>query len=286
MTQGFDPVQPQTVIFMHMPKAGGSTMNHIVDWNYDTIFSLAHYNRIPAFIALPEDKKRRIDCVKGPIFYGIHRYLPQECTYITLIRHPVQRVISQYYYDFRRKRRLGQRVPNWTIEKYLEIAPFHPTYQLRLLVGGADIESVLHDPLPKNAIAIARQHLAEHFAVAGVTDYYDETLLLMKHALGWTRAFYARQNIDEFRESRNPLPAITMQLLEHECAAEMELYEFVKQQTEDLIAAQDASFRHQLEQLQRANRRFERLWNLAGPVRNTRPWNFVRSTVRTINRRL
>ncbi|MBN1203117.1 MAG: sulfotransferase family 2 domain-containing protein [Anaerolineae bacterium] len=277
--------QHQTVIFLHMPKAGGSTMNHIMDWNYNRVHSISHYRDIPPFIAWPDDRKRQLDALKGQLFYGIHQYLPQPCTYITILRNPVDRVISQNYYNRVRKKRLGEPAHDMTVQELVEIEPFHPTYQLRLLVGGENIERVLHDPLPENAVAIAKQHLDAHFTFAGVLDTYDAALLLLKGALGWSRTFYARQNVNRARVPREAIDPDTIAWLRDQCAPEIELYEYVKQQVEAQIAAQGEDFQRDLARLRRTNAWFERVWHLARPVHGTPLWSLVRRTARTLTDR-
>jgi hypothetical protein len=275
----------KTVIFLHMPKAGGTTLNTIIDWNYEHVHFIAQYDQLPPLLALPDEKKRQIDCLKGHVYYGIHRVFPQDCTYITLLRHPVDRVVSQYYYNFERKRRLGEPIPDWSIEEFLDVAPFHASYQLRLLVGGDNIDAILNDPLPENAVEIAQENLTRDFVVAGVMDYYDETLLLMKHALGWPRAFYARKNINPNREPTHRIAADTRRMLEDRCAAEIELYDTLKQQTEALLARQDAAFQRELVRLRRMNRVFGRVWNLTRPIHQTPIWEFSKRTLRGIMQR-
>ena len=274
-----------TLIFLHIPKAGGSTLYHVLDWNYDHPYTITVYKQIPPLIALPDAEKRQIQCLKGMVFYGIHRYLPQDCTYITIMRDPVERVISHYFYSFSRKRRLGEVIQEIDPVEALQREPFHVTYQLRLLLGGDNIDSVLHDPLPDNAVDIAKQNLARHFAVVGVLDHYDAALLLMKRAFGWSRAFYARQNVGKERDPRSEIPAPLLDRLTEACAPEIELYRYVKQQTEALIAQQDAGFRAELAQLKQANARFERFYRLTAPIRGTPIWGLARRTLRIINRR-
>lgn len=274
-----------TVIFLHMAKAGGMSLHPILDWNYDHPHSILRYEQIPPLLALPDAEKRRIDCLKGQVFYGIHQYFPQPCTYFTILRHPVDRVVSQYYYNFERKRRLGEPLPDWTIEDFLQVAPFHAAYQLRLVVGGSDIDAILNDPLPEDALEIARRNLDQHFCVVGVTDYYDETLMLLKRALGWSRIYYARQNVTRSRQPLSAIPPQTLAAVERACAPEIALYEHVKQQVEALLAQQGDDFRRELEALRRANRRFERLYNLARPVQQTVVWNWSKRLLRAVTRR-
>jgi hypothetical protein len=274
-----------TLIFLHIPKAGGSTLHHVLDWNYDHPYTITVYKQIPPLIALPDAQKREIQCLKGIVFYGIHQYLPQDCTYVTILRDPVERVISHYYYIFSRKRRLGETIHEIDLLDVLRQEPFHATYQLRVLLGGDSIESIFHDPLPDNAVEIARQNLARHFSVVGVLEHYDAALLLMKHAFGWRRAYYARQNVAQVRHARSEFPASLIDALNEMCAPEIELYQYARQQAEALIAQQDADFHTELAQLKRANARFERFYRLTAPVRGTPIWRLARQAARIINRR-
>ena len=93
------------------------------------------------------------------------------------------------------------------------------------------------------------------------------------------------QNVGQERIPRSEIPAPLLDQLTEACAPEIELYQYVKQQTEALIAQQDDSFRAELAQLQRANARFERLYRLTAPMRGTPLWGFARRAVRIINRR-
>lgn len=279
--------QSQTLIFMHMPKSGGSTMNHILDWNYKHAFSMTVHKRIPIFIALPEDEKRRLQCLKGTAYYGIHRHLSQPATYATIMRHPVSRTLSHYFYYPKRLERMGKDPIDWTLEEFIEDMPFQTSYQLRMLVGAEhdDIERMLRDPLPPDAVEIAKRHLDEHFSVAGVMDYYDETLLIMKQTYGWDRAFYARQNVNPKRNTQNTITDAQKAWLTELCAPEIEVYEYVKARIEAEISDQDEDFQRELAKLRQANRRFELLRRATQPIYGTPLWHWLRNAARLVKKR-
>lgn len=277
-----DPQKP-IVIHLHLGKTGGTTLAHVLDWNYKHVYFVNHYDEIPPFLAMSDEEKRRYDCLRGQIFYGIHQYVPQTAIYITVLRHPVKRFVSQYHHTMKRRRRQNLPDADLSMEQFLEAEPFQAHVQLSLLQHRDSIADALHTPLPADALESARRHLETHFAVAGVLDYYDESLVLMKRALGWSRAYYARRN--ERESAPPPLSAEQRRLVERVCEPEMALYEWVKARLEATLARQGDDFRAEVAQLQRANRVFGFAHRVAEPLHNTALWNTVRKTARSILRK-
>lgn len=269
------------LIFLHLPKTGGTTLTPILDWNYgDKTYKITRFPAIQKFIDLPDDKKREIPCLQGQIFYGIHAYIPQPCTYITMMRHPVKRLISQYQYIPRRQARQGETVSRMSMEYFLEVEPFQAHTQLNLIAGGATIDEALRQPLEESTFARARANIERDFAVVGLVNRYDESLLLMKQHFGWKRAFYARQNVNEGRKTLEDFPAETQKRILAACEPEMELYHYVQQRLEEQLQQQDAGFWAELEQLRRTNQRFQQMYRLAKPIRHSRLWFFFRDILR------
>ncbi len=97
----------EALIFLHIPKTAGTTLNRIIEWQYSplAIFTMDPY-RIRATAErlkrLPEGHRRRLRVVRGHLFYGIHEFPPQGATYITMLREPVARVLSACYFILRR----------------------------------------------------------------------------------------------------------------------------------------------------------------------------------------
>ena len=97
----------RALIFLHIPKTAGTTLNRIIEWQYNplSIFTMDPY-RIRATVdrlkTLSEQRRRRLQVVRGHLFYGVHELLPQGATYITMLREPVARFLSSYYFIQRR----------------------------------------------------------------------------------------------------------------------------------------------------------------------------------------
>jgi hypothetical protein len=271
-----------TLIFLHVPKTGGSTLNHVVDWNYERVYRMQYYHQIADFVALPAAQKRQYDCLRNGFYYGIHEHLPQQATYIAMLRHPIDRFVSAYYYTMARRRREGLPDPDASMEQLLEQEPFQAHMQLSLLRGAASIDEALHTPLQAGDVGRAQQHIEDHFALAGVLDYYDQSLLLMQRKLGWSRVFYSRRNTR--RAATPPLPATLQRELEAICEPALEFYAWATQRLEAEIAAQGEAFATDLADLRRSNQRFERFYRLSAPLRGTPLWKSLRRSARQLLR--
>ncbi len=99
----------EALIFLHIPKTAGTTLNRIIERQYSpfAIFTMDPY-RIRATAErlkrLPEGRRRRLRVVRGHLFYGIHEFLPQGATYITMLHEPLARTLSAYYFILPRKK--------------------------------------------------------------------------------------------------------------------------------------------------------------------------------------
>lgn len=104
-------------IFLHIPKCAGTTINYHIKFNFKEeeflYISKGHgfYNlktkayemlqdeeRIKQYLSsLSEEDKRKIKIISGHnVFYGIHEFFDKDPLYITFLRDPFERTISQY----------------------------------------------------------------------------------------------------------------------------------------------------------------------------------------------
>src|SRR5438093_795785 len=172
----------EALIFLHIPKTAGTTLNRIIEWQYNplSIFTIDPYRfRATAerFKTLSEERQRRFRVVRGHLYYGLHEFLPQGATYITMLREPVARFLSSYYFILRRplhplhrklkRERLG-------VEDYLRLIPHRHNFQCRLIAGVKDNETA-----DEQLLAMAKEHLTKSFSVVGICERFEESLMLI-----------------------------------------------------------------------------------------------------------
>ncbi len=93
------------LIFSHILKTGGRTLGHVMSREYRQLlhripqspFSIdRHIENVSN--ALSTSNSSHLQAIEGHIGWGIHAMISSPCSYITLLRDPVERVLSQYYH--------------------------------------------------------------------------------------------------------------------------------------------------------------------------------------------
>jgi hypothetical protein len=81
-------------------------------------------------------------------------------------------------------------------------------------------------PADADMLDEAKRNLREHFSVVGLTERFNESVVLIKRRLGWERVRYKPRNVTSERPSRSEMPARTLRLIESQNEKDLELYAF------------------------------------------------------------
>lgn len=229
----------ESVIFLHLPKTAGTTVNRLIEWEYrlsemysvDPVlyrWSAAHLRK------LPPERLKKFRMFKGHMVFGLHEVLPQPATYITVLRDPVDRVISAYY--FMRNYKLHPlhwklRRKKWTLEDYVRNSR-RENVQSKI-VAGAPYE----EPCTLEIVERAKHNLRRHFSVVGISARLEESLALMKLRFGWKLSSYSSFNVTRSRPKKRDLPEATLELIQQKNAFDMDLYECAQEIFESAVRA-------------------------------------------------
>ena len=238
----------ETVIFIHIPKAAGTTFYQVLNHQYKAQHiqyikeGMSKQRSIDAFRKLPEEKKARLRCIRGHMPFGLHQWLPKPATYITILRNPVNRVLSQYYYICRTPvHHLHSELieKNVSLETYVRMVSDMNTtnLQTRWVAGCVDFDSVMppYGDLPADALDLAKENIENFFSVCGLTERFDESLLLIRRIHGWKNVYYMRRNVGKRRSSKEQPPAATLRLIEKHEEKDLELFEYAAKRLTEML---------------------------------------------------
>jgi Domain of unknown function (DUF4118)/Sulfotransferase family len=98
------PRHTERVLFMHIAKTAGTAFREAIVQNYKLSEIAYIYPDPPGLLSdnlglLTLEQCANLRLVIGHFQYGIHQFFPQQSTYVTVVRDPVARIISQYRYS-------------------------------------------------------------------------------------------------------------------------------------------------------------------------------------------
>jgi hypothetical protein len=183
----------ESLFFIHVPKSGGLSLYDVIRSVYGRKMVLATHdgNFIDAF----ETWKRIEKTDRGRVYYGhfpfgAHQIVNAKPRYLTMLRDPVDRVVSLYYYLRQSSTHPAHlRAKQNTLMEFVLRYPEFSNQQSRFLAGFG-----IGGKSPPNIAETAIKN-SHHFLAVGLTSKFDASLVLFAHRLGWKRTpFYSRLN--------------------------------------------------------------------------------------------
>jgi hypothetical protein len=224
-----------TVIFLHLPKTAGTTLHTIINRQYsrEAIHSFGPdaVAAVAALQTMPEAERAKIRLLQGHMPFGLHTYLLQPTAYFTMLRDPVDRVMSEYYY--------ARNIPAhylypFIVEQNLSLpqaieARVHVMLndaQTRLLSGVWG--EVPFGEMTADHLEQAKRNLAQ-CTVVGLTERFDESLLLLQRAFGWQDIHYQRANVTQGRPPKENLAPADLAIIRQAQPLDRALHEYAQQ---------------------------------------------------------
>jgi Galactose-3-O-sulfotransferase len=195
------------LLFLHLAKTGGVTLADILARNLATdeflqikmaetdASAMGTWSHRAVERALERLQKPQVDklrAVWGHYRQGIQEHLPKPCAVVTLLREPVDRMISGYYYWDQMASKSLDILEDYLARTYYKVG--YDNYMCRILSGRPSLDPIAAEadattenfpPVTEADFEAAASSLDE-FLVVGTTDQFDQTLLVLGSDLRWS----------------------------------------------------------------------------------------------------
>lgn len=251
-----------TIIFLHIQKTAGTTLHRIIERYYtpeEIYFFDAHTYTYEQFSNLSAAERVSIRMLRGHMVFGPHELLPQPTTYFTVLRDPIERVISHYYHV---RRDANHCYHDFLVSNEMDLKAYVESgihrgmsdFQTRVLAGGK-WHNAPYGKCPEEALEAAKENFRKRFAVVGLMERFDETLLFLRRAFGWRDIFYVPQNVSRRRPSKHELAPETLEAIVNVNRVDVKLYAYVKERFNQNVRQLGPVFARKIRAFRLVNRR-------------------------------
>ncbi len=184
------------------------------------------------------------------------------------MRKPYERLVSLYYYSKHTPDAFyHQHARDVSLRQFLLETTLHEldNGQLRFIVGSSTDRFTNRAPFGRctpEMLENAKRHLDTWFCLAGVTERFDESMLLLRRALGWRSCYYLRRNEGRPVLQDQKLSDVDAAEVKRRNSLDQQLYDYVGQKMDQRIAELQSAgddFAAELAQFRARNARYNRL---------------------------
>ncbi|MEH7238305.1 sulfotransferase family 2 domain-containing protein [Bacillus sp. JJ1562] len=199
---------------------------------------------------MSEQQYEELEVIYGHCRFGIHKEFTGSYKYITMLRDPIERIISTYYFAKRRpQNRMYESANTYDFKEFIEWElsqnnPAFENHQTRFVSGEKkpDLEKAI-------------ENIHESYSVVGIMEMFDESIFLMKEYLDWEDISYEKENVTSNWPKQADLPQNTIALIAEKNQLDLELYQYAKKLLVENINQLPRRTKKALEEYKRNNRK-------------------------------
>ena len=258
----YESLQPdEALIFLHIMKTAGTSLFKVLQQQYSKDLTF-HYvptkegKRLEDFEQWPQDRRDRLRFFHGHECYGVHEHLNPPSRYMTMLRKPVNRVVSLYYFIHHNPNRdipVEARCP--TLRSYLDAQLLCINNGQTRAIAGEAASDFAFGECTSELLDIAKQNLAQ-FLMVGTTERFDESLLVLKHVLGLDNILYSRTNENLRKPKMEEMDPADIETIKTLNQLDEELYAYANQLLDEKIRQIGDAFAIEYRFFRHVNRQF------------------------------
>ena len=266
-------------IHLHIPKTGGTTLRDIIQRQYqaEKILMIPKLDESEDILKeVSTSQINQLKLIQGHLKYGIHNHFHRRAKYFAIIRDPINRVLSTYYYVLSQKnnpQNLSTSNNQMTIYDYVQsgVNPFLINGQTQLISGKT---GNIDNPIIKSEelFSLAKENIANDFLFLGITEMFDETILILKNMLGWHMPYYSIANRTKKKPNYDAVNPTIISFIKEHNQLDIKLYNITKTSLLNKIVEENDIFQNRINKFKKINKLLNPLFSYSRAIRLIRKY--------------
>ena len=266
-------------IHLHIPKTGGTTLRDIIQRQYRSekilmIPKLEESENILKEVSTSQINQLKL--IQGHLKYGLHNHFHRRAKYFAIIRDPINRVLSTYYYVLSQKnnpQNLSTSNNQMTIYDFVQsgVNPFLINGQTQLISGKTgEIDNPIIES--EELFSLAKENIENDFLFLGITEMFDETILILKNMLGWHMPYYSIANRTKKKPNYDAVDPTIISFIKEHNQLDIKLYNITKTSLLNRIAEENDIFQDRINKFKKINKLLNPLFSYSRAIRLIRKY--------------
>lgn len=266
-------------IHLHIPKTGGTTLRDIIQRQYraEKILMIPKLEESENILKeVSTSQINQLKLIQGHLKYGIHNHFHRRAKYFSIIRDPINRVLSTYYYVLSQKnnpQNLSTSNNQMTIYDFVQsgVNPFLINGQTKLISGKTgNIDNPIIES--EELFSLAKENIENDFLFLGITEMFDETILILKNMLGWHMPYYSIANRTKKKPNYDAVNPTIISFIKEHNQLDIKLYNITKTSLLNRIAKENDIFQNRINKFKKINRLLNPLFSYSRAIRLIRKY--------------
>ena len=272
-------IRKDLFIHLHIPKTGGTTLRDIIQRQYraEKILMIPKLKESENIIKeISASNINQLKLIQGHLKYGIHNHFHRRAKYFAIIRDPINRVLSTYYYVLSQKnnpQNLSTANNQMTIYDFVQsgVNPFLINGQTQLISGKTgDIDNPIIES--EELFSLAKENIENDFLFLGITEMFDETILILKNMLGWHMPYYSIANRTKKKPNYDAVNPTIISFIKEHNQLDIKLYNITKTSLLNRIAEENDLFQDRINKFKKINKLLNPLFSYSRAIRLIRKY--------------
>jgi hypothetical protein len=272
-------IRKDLFIHLHIPKTGGTTLRDIIQRQYraEKILMIPKLEESENILKeVSTSQINQLKLIQGHLKYGIHNHFHRRAKYFAIIRDPINRVLSTYYYVLSQKnnpQNLSTSNNQMTIYDFVQsgVNPFLINGQTKLISGKTgNIDNPIIES--EELFSLAKENIENDFLFLGITEMFDETILILKNMLGWHMPYYSIANRTKKKPNYDAVNPTIISFIKEHNQLDIKLYNITKTSLLNRIAKENDIFQNRINKFKKINRLLNPLFSYSRAIRLIRKY--------------